>query len=270
MKNILKFLPALALLAFVFTACEKEDVDNVPSEVRGSTIKVGNNTGLFDFVDLASSAYQFEVSTLGEDVSSVEVYKSYNGGARVLHTTLNSLPATVTLTPETTVEGLGIIVDSLQLEDNFTISFDNVVSGSGSYPSSTSFNIPVTCLSELAGFYTVTTTYGYHDFLPDFNPHTLDSVEIVEVSAGLYETTDFSGGLYSEGPYVTAYGTTGLPTQFTDVCDQLSWIDQSDEWGAMIPLAGGVNSVDPNTGVITISWFCEAYGENGVSVYTPL
>jgi hypothetical protein len=37
----------------------------------------------------------------------------------------------------------------------------------------------------------------------------------------------------------------------------------------MVPLEGGENSVGAN-GVITISWYCEGYGENGVSVYTPL
>lgn len=130
------------------------------------------------------------------------------------------------------------------------------------------FNFTVTCPSEIAGMYNVTTTYSYHDFLPDFNPNTT-TAEIVEISPGLYEIFDFSGGLYSEGPYVDAYGTEHLTAQFTDVCGEISWEGQSDYWGAMIPLPDGVNSVDSGTGVITISWLCEGYGESGVSIYTP-
>jgi hypothetical protein len=30
------------------------------------------------------------------------------------------------------------------------------------------------------------------------------------------------------------------------------------------------NNVDPDTGVITISWYCNGYGEYGTSIYTPL
>ena len=127
------------------------------------------------------------------------------------------------------------------------------------------------CVSDLAGMYSVTTNYGYHDFLPSFNPHTMDT-EIVEIGDGLYEIGDFSGGLYSVGPYSGAYGTgaSSFTVQFSENCGVISWSGQGDPWGACIPLDGGVNAVDINTGVVTISWYCEGYGENGVSVYTPL
>lgn len=127
------------------------------------------------------------------------------------------------------------------------------------------------CVSDLAGMYSVTTTYGYHDFLPSYSTNTMD-IEIVEISDGLYEVFDFSGGLYSSGPYSSAYGTgdTSFTVQFTENCGLISWSGQSDPWGACVPLDGGVNAVNSSTGVITTSWYCEGYGENGVSVYTPL
>lgn len=127
------------------------------------------------------------------------------------------------------------------------------------------------CISDLAGMYSVTTTYGYHDFLPDYNPNTMD-IEVVSVGDGLYEVFDFSGGLYSSGPYADAYNTgpSSFTVQFSDICNNITWSGQSDPWGACIPLTGGENSVDPSTGVITISWYCEGYGESGVSVYTPI
>ncbi len=268
MKNILKFLPALLLLTFVFTACEEDAIDNIPSEVTGSAVKVANADGLFDLVNLANSSFQFDVSTIGEDVTAVDVYKSYNGGPRALHTTLNQFPTSIVVTPAQAMDGLGVVESDLAVGDAFTFSFDNVRTGSAAYPSGTTIDAPVSCVSNLAGMYDVSTTYDYHDFLPDFSTHTMVS-EIVEVSAGKYSIADFSGGLYSVGPYVSAYGTAGMPAEFSDVCGELSWMGQADDWGAMVPLAGGVNSVDPATGVITISWYCEAYGENGISIYTP-
>lgn len=132
-------------------------------------------------------------------------------------------------------------------------------------------NINGICFSDIGGMYNVTTTYGYHDFLPDYNPQTTD-IEIEALGDGLYRVFDMSSGLYSSGPYADAYGTgaTSFDVEFTENCGDISWTGQNDPWGLVIPLDGGVNSVDPNTGVITISWFCEGYGENGVSVYTPL
>jgi hypothetical protein len=124
---------------------------------------------------------------------------------------------------------------------------------------------------DLGGMYSVTTNYGYHDFLPNFNPNT-EVMEIVDNGDGTFFIQDFSGGLYNGGPYTAAYGTgpTSMDVTFGNSCNKIQWENQSDPWGAIIPLDGGVNEVDIATGVITISWFCEGYGENGVSVYTPL
>ncbi|WP_298760266.1 hypothetical protein [uncultured Psychroserpens sp.] len=127
------------------------------------------------------------------------------------------------------------------------------------------------CFSDIGGMYSMTTTYGYHDFLPAFNPNTIE-IEIEALGDGLYRVFDMSGGLYSNGPYSTAYGTgaTSFDVEFTENCGEISWVNQNDPWGLVVPLEGGVNAVDPDTGVITISWYCEGYTENGVSVYTPL
>lgn len=125
------------------------------------------------------------------------------------------------------------------------------------------------CESDLAGVYNVTTTYGFHDFLPDYNPNTVEGVVISSEGGNVYSVTDFSGGLYSTGPYATAYGTGAADNSlvFSDVCGNITWSGQTDPWGDIN--MNGVNSVDSATGVITISWFCTGYGENGVSVYTP-
>lgn len=125
------------------------------------------------------------------------------------------------------------------------------------------------CESDLAGVYNVTTTYGFHDFLPNYSTNTIEGVVITSEGGNVYSVADFSGGLYSTGPYNTAYGTgaADISLVFSDICGNISWSGQSDPWGAIN--MNGVNSVDSETGVITISWFCVGFGENGVSVYTP-
>jgi hypothetical protein len=129
------------------------------------------------------------------------------------------------------------------------------------------------CVSDLAGNYSVTTTYGYHDFLPSYNTNTME-MEIVAIDqeAGLYQISDFSGGLYSVGPYSTNYstGADSFTVQFTENCGNINWTGQSDGYGPCVPLSGGVNSVEFASGKITISWFCEKWGESGVSVYTRI
>lgn len=125
------------------------------------------------------------------------------------------------------------------------------------------------CVSDLARRYSVTTTYSQHDFLPDFATHTME-VDLVELSAATYFVQDLSGGLYTVGPYVGAYGTgpDSFDAQFVDGCGQIQLFGQSDPWGEVV--INGPSSVNPATGVITISWKCLGYNEAGVSVYTPL
>jgi len=118
--------------------------------------------------------------------------------------------------------------------------------------------------------YSVTTTYGFHDFLPDYSTNTA-IVQITDLGGNMFSFSDFSGGLYSTGPYAPAYGTGGADNTltFTDECNKIVWEGQTDPWGDILPINGGVNKIDVTSGVITISWTCTGYGENGVSVYTP-
>jgi len=288
MKNILYISFGILFFASIFMGCEKED--EYPFEIEGATI-LTTQVGFFDFFAIETSTMDFNVDFIGEGISSVEMYKTYNrpeaivanstapsgfdtipgfSMGPILHTTFTQLPQALNITAAQAIEGFGMTVDDIQLGDSFVFTFDNVQTSSGTYPSQEVVTANVACPSDLAGEYTVTTTYGYHDFLPDYNPNTLDVVEIKQVGTGRYEVFDFSGGLYSEGPYVAAYNTVDFKVEFSEVCNDILWEGQGDPWGEVVPLPNGVNSVDPATGIITISWLCNAYGENGVSIYTPL
>lgn len=126
------------------------------------------------------------------------------------------------------------------------------------------------CLSDLVGTYSVTTTYAFHDFLPTFATNT-DVVNIfANTGENNYYVEDFSGGLYSVGPYCDNYNTCSAPLRlnFSVNCSDIAWSGQTDPWGAIN--MNGESTYNSSTGVLTIRWKCAGYGEEGVSVYTPL
>ncbi|HAD15048.1 MAG TPA: hypothetical protein DCF33_21705 [Saprospirales bacterium] len=269
MKNNTFFAIFLLLL---LGACKKEtlvitDIDEYVTITEGVNSK-------FNIEYKPSAQVDFIIGTKDEaKISEIKVYKQYvsAGGATsptVLHATLKTFPAMVNVTLEQALNGLEVNAVDFNFGDKvvFTISItaDNKV-----FESNRKFEALTVCPSDLGGTYKVTTTYSRHDFLPNFSTFS-DTITITEVGAGKYTITDFSGGLYSQGPYRGAYGTNGIMATIEDVCNTITWTNVSDPWGQVVPTPGGTNNVDGNTGVITISWKCQAYSEQGVSVYTPL
>ncbi len=269
-----KIVLILAILPFIFTSCEEDDVN------------VYNGPDVAYFIDATSSTF---FVTAAETPTEIRIGATATSASDKTYTIQVDPSSTATAGVEYTLPSTTVTIPAGEYFGSFMVNgiFDGateagtklvlkLVDGSGNVmqnEGSTTYELDIfkLCESDLAGMYSMTTTYGYHDFLPSFNPNTID-IEVVEVGDALYEVFDMSGGLYSDGPYSTAYGTgpTSFTVQFSDVCGTITWSGQSDPWGACIPLAGGENSVDLDTGVITISWFCEGYGENGVSVYTPI
>ena len=270
-----KFSVLIAFLILGMTSCVPDVSDERANFLSPDgaypyvTDVVGGFFNLAD-IDNASSGFTVNTSVSGDaSVSSIDVMKSYNGAATVKHATLSGNTGVVSLNVDDAVNGLGVNKDDLALGDEFTFSFVLNTSDGRALTSPVKVGIPMSCISDLAGMYEVTTTYGAHDFLADL-PSNTTTAEIVKEGEGVYSIADFSGGLYAaDGLYGNAYGTAGLPVTFRDVCNNIFWTDQMDPWGNLIALDGGVNAVDGTTGVITISWYCEGYGENGVSVYTP-
>jgi hypothetical protein len=261
MKKIIYSLLALSLiLSCSDTDDHGVDVNNFDGIyfVDGTSDYLIDNNGLPKLIELGST-----MTSSSDRTFTIEIDESSTATAGVdydLDSSSVTIPAGSSsatfaingyfgaATPE------GVTLKLLVSDNNMTIVYD--------------MGIFQYCVSDIAGMYSMTTTYGFHDFLPTYETNTQD-MEIVELGGGEYSIADFTGGLYSDGPYSGAYNTTATDAVITENCGLISWSGQSDPWGAMIPLAGGENTVDSN-GVITISWYCEGYGENGVSVYTPL
>ena len=213
-----------------------------------------------------------DYSTADVQGNSSDILVSGSGSSTIAANTLNG---TITLN-----------IDLVSLEANIanTYVFDVVMQsnsrnvGMGIAPDfSSTYRVTIkTCdLLDLAGTYSVTTTYGFHDFLPDNNPITKE-VDITALGDGSFSVADFSGGLWPDVySLVYSMGDGYYPLIFTEVCGEIMWSGQTEIYGDVLMQSetlgdNGPNNVDPDTGVITISWYCTGYGEYGTSIYTPL
>lgn len=267
----------------IFSSCENEDHSHDTNNYTGDEQTYFTEQSLIKDVALAPTTDPNVTITVGSTVTSGSD-RTYAIGIDNTSTAVQDvefmLPSSTVTIPagehlgHYTFEALfdGIQDDGSSLVLNLVQINDYVSTFSNQITINLSKECDDTFVSSITpGMYSVTTTYGYHDFLPDYNPNTT-TAEIFSEGGNFFSVADFSGGLYSVGPYAGAYGTGAADNSilFEDECNKLTWEGQTDPWGDLLPLDGGVNKVDPATGVITMSWFCTGYGENGVSVYTPL
>lgn len=272
MKNILSLTALLLLMTgLVFTSCD-DSVTPPHQQNSGSGALPIVGTPAPNFYDLGDFANAASDITLdieeygGAQVSSVDVWVSYDGGAAGKMMTVSSFPSDLTWSGPDAAAAAGVEVDSLELGKIFKFTFTlNMADGTVLVPN-TKVDLPLSCPSDLAGTYDVHTVYHQHDFLPDYSEANIVA-EVTQVDDGIYSVEDASGGLYSEGPYVDAYGTNGLDFTFREICGQLSWEGQKDDWQDLVQSPDFPSEViDENT--FTISILGTVYGEHWTSTYT--
>ena len=224
------------LLAFIYSCEDNADFDTArdtgTSTSTGSAIVDVNVSSLGKLLGIPSSL-DFETATValaenelnleiilrsgGSNVASYEITKSINGGADFTVASSSTLPLSINYsTGAEFVDGLGIGLDDLRIGDVVSfrtkmIKTDGTETFAG--PNDGTYNITVSCSSDLAGEYNLTmvASNGWNINFPDET--------IIEKSVGLYKT---------EGIYRWAYGSIA-PDQgfdFLDVCGELSVLDQ--------------------------------------------
>ena len=270
----LNYLIALVFTAGLFVSCE-EDSTYMDAYV-GSDVMYFTSSSTNFFITSNSSTLNIKVVTTSTSSSdrSFEIEVDEENSTSSNDYVLNSNSFTI---PANSYEGM------IELGGNFDNASEDgtkliiklksgvdVVDNMGSN-TSIEVNIYKLCESNLAGEYTMTTTYGYHDFLPNFNPNTID-VELEALTENTYEVLgDFTGGLWGD-LYAGIYGTSPREgVVITDICNTISW-DQTahtDQFGGYIVSGDSSSYLDPQTGNIYLSWECTAYGETGVAVLEP-
>ncbi|MDX2245138.1 MAG: hypothetical protein SF052_00065 [Bacteroidia bacterium] len=258
MKKIVNIF-LLTILLGSFTSCLEES-KVVPNYTLGATALLSNVGGLFNLNDLSTSSYAFSVDILAPDavnVSSVTIMKSFNGGTPVAHADITSFPANVTITPADVVNGLGVAVGDLKLGDQFDFTF-KVNTNNGTFSAQDAFTIKPSCVSDLAGTYTVVTSGEIGGGNGPYN-NLAGEVVLTETAPGVYEADDITGGMYP-----TVWGGNPEPGSFEDVCNTLTIRPVTDQWGDTIVGSGEVNE----DGTLDLNW-SNGYGDTGAAVYTP-
>ncbi len=274
MKNILSLSALLMLVAgLFFTSCDDSITPAHQQIARDGALPIPGTPApnFYDLLDFANaaSAITLDKEEYGDaQVSSIDVWVSYDGGPAGKLMTVSSFPSDLTWAGTDAAAAAGVDVDSLELGKIFKFTFTLNMSDGQVLKPNTKVDIPLSCPSDLAGMYDVHTVYHQHDFLPDYSEADIVA-EVVQVDDGIYMVADGSGGLYSEGPYVNAYGTMGLSFTFREICNQITWEGQKDDWQNLLQSPDYPSEVDPNTGVFTISILGDVYGEHWTSTYTP-
>ena len=269
----LNYLIALVFTAGLFVGCE-EDSTYRDAYVGADVVYFTSSTANFFITSNASTA---EIKVVATSKSSSD--RTFEVEVDDASTASNdySLASNTFTIPADSYEGVIVLGGNFDnaSEDGteLILNLKGGVSEVDNMGSNTSITVSIykLCESKLAGNYTMTTTFGYHDFLPSFNPNSID-VEIVALTENTYEIVgDFTGGLWGD-LYAGAYGTSARTgVVIADICNVISW-DQTafgDQFGGGIVYGDSASYVDPATGNIYISWECTGYGETGVAVYEP-
>lgn len=267
--KICNFLLMSFVLLFVISCAESEfEGTTYPTSAYNSVdaalIQVSDVvTGFYDKGDPSSSSIGFTVDQAGgADVSSMDIQFNYNGVELYTLTNVTSLPTTVTVPFTDVLSAAGVGADQVVVGDLVTFEFNNIVTSGGTYGTSTTLNIPVSCASDLGGTYPYVSSnlkaengYGCPD------GEITGEVTFEAQGGGVYLCSDLGFGQYGTSCWGDAPATSGAAT-FTDVCNGIT-SGGLDQYGLVyIWVITDVSGPD-----LSISWSND-YGDGGDVVIT--
>lgn len=226
---------------------------------KGAVVSAANvQTGFFDQINPGTSTIAFDLESSGEAVNSVDVNVSYNGGGESLLTS-SSVPSNLTVGFADVLAAVG--VSSPEVGDNVTFTFDASTS-SGTYRSSRSLNVPVSCASDLGGTYDYVSTGLYaNNGYPCPAGEVTGTVTFTDLGGGSYSCSDLGFGQYSSSCWNDSPATSANAT-FMDVCNQII-SGGLDQYGlTYIWEITGVDGAD-----LSMTWSND-YGDGGDVVIT--
>jgi hypothetical protein len=272
MKKILFPILLLGLSGFFFQSCEDE-MDLAPDEpqlfsTEGAVASPGAPSPDFFDASAPDAPVSFDLSTIGEEVTSVRILKDLNNSGQIEHAVLTSFPTTVEVSLTDAAAGTGVDVTELTIGDNFVLSFE-VTTPSGTYRTGKTVSIPVSCSGKFPGTYEFTSS----DYFCGGDPVS-GTVTITETDQGKYVFDDFAFGTYQEcyGGAASGWGTLAIVRYTdTDACNECS---QSDACNTIsvegVDVYGDswtFNIIEVNGSELTLEWE-NTYGEFGTTVLT--
>jgi len=229
---------------------------------KGALITPSNVvTGFFDQISPDNSSIAFDLVASGdESVNSVTINVAYNGGGEVMYAS-DSAGSTVTVPFPDVLSTVGVDAADVAVGDRVTFTFDAATS-SGTYRSSNSLNVPVSCASDLGGTYDyVSTNLVATNGGPCPMGEVTGQVTFTDQGGGTYLCSDLGFGQYESTCWNDGPATSGNAT-FQDICNEIISGGQ-DQYGlTYIWVITDVSGPD-----LSISWSND-YGDAGDVVIT--
>jgi hypothetical protein len=269
MKNKLFLIIATVSLVSL-TGCFNDPGTDVLFEANDSFVEldaatVGGKSYLYERLNNGTTyAAGFEVAFAGaSNTSGVSVTFEIDASSTAIenvHYTVSGSTVTIPSGSFTAALPITILADGIEAGEKLTIVVNITASDVPVNPNfaTGTHTIQITCPSDLAGTYSMTsvgTEYYGSAFTYTFD----DTYE--EVAPGAYKISDLSGGMEPN-----IWSNDPVEAILIDVCGVISLDEANFDYIYDYDVLSG--SVDPATGVITVSWQ-NTYGENGVNTYTP-
>ena len=220
---------------FYISSCTTDDVFVGPGEEtvdftsfgvdynnEGSLILISDVvTGFYDFLFLDDANIGFTVGSFGDAVSTTDLLVGFGGKTATLMS-VSTFPSQVSVPLSTALSALGLSNSDLSVGDEFTFSFGDVSTASGTYKSGTSLAVPVSCSSNLGGTYDyVSTNLKAENGYPCPTGTVTGQVTFTDVGGGKYECSDLGFGQYGSSCWGDSPATSGDAT-FTDICNTIT------------------------------------------------
>jgi len=258
---------AFALGVVMISSCTQDAIvdkaeDNLINQ-KGAIATISNVVGgFFDLTDKENAAVSFDLGEAGEAVSSIDIFKSYNGGEPVMHA--NVTPGALTVSLQDAISGLGIGLDDVAVGDVFELSF-KTNTASGTYNSGATLPITASCPSALGGTYSYVSTdlvaANSTTACPD--GEVTGEVTFEDQGGGKYLVSDLGFGQYSSSCWNDQPATSG-DAIITDVCNVIT-SGGLDQYG----LAYTWTITDVSGPNLSISWV-NNYDDSGKTVLTRM
>lgn len=154
------------------------------------------------------------------------------------------------------------------LNDGRTFGPDNTgpsIQGGGGFDGYFRFTKNVTCPSDLSGTYDAVAVGTSTDPCCPDETTTMIEVTLTDKGGGIYEMSDWSGGLYFEWYEVYGIAVDDAIGDVQDVCENFSFVIDTEPFDRSLEATG---TVDAATGVITYTWL-NGWDDTGTVTLTP-
>ncbi len=262
-------------------------VSSSGGEIRTDDLAGSRFTYTIEFIDLQAgtlvSEYKASVSFTDYDESDGNSsagpvdFLSFSSSEFTDQASGNKGLTDITVTGTDLLNALGLTADDLKGGGQFDVkgtvtTVDGAVFTSSNSSSSVNgsafrgffdYTLFVICPSDLGGTYDAVTVGSSTDGCCPGEVTVMSEVTLTDKGSGLYEISDWSGGIYLEWYDIYGINETHNVGEIQDACSVVSFVTKEEPFGESLEGSGKVGA----DGVITLTWLT-GYGDKATVTLT--